>query len=229
MSEVPQQAYNPGEIDAGDIPTPRVKFAHNGGRVVNDGLVPAFSVFSQIGRDDQNPKVLIEAPKEVGQPSEPLTFYVLNGPVKKWSWNDAYGVLQSGFEYPHPDQVGHGENPYRTFDYVIGIPDHDQVLPYKLMFYRSGADAAKRINLSLMLEPDGFEGPFQLTITKERKDKGGQTYTYIVPTVDVASVPALEAGKHEETLVGLRRYAGQPEQPSLPAPTTQSYNVPALD
>jgi hypothetical protein len=216
MSDLPQQQYNPG-ITAEDIPTPWVLFAQ--GQTKAD--VEYGSIYAAIGTQI---KTLVDPPKGVDTPGERLRFYVLRGPDKRWGYiKQADNSQWVQDEYPNPQQIAEAKgNPFLVFDYVIGMPDVDERLPYKIRFKRTGADAAKQINLALLFAGPGNESTvaFELALVKRVTD-----YKFVVPTVRTVEVPALQASKDAEKLDVLRPLAGT----SAPTPQLAAATTPALD
>lgn len=226
MSEatLPDQQYNPsapGEITADDIPTPWVLFAQ--GQTKAD--VPYGSIYTRLG-DVAN---VIAAPaKELETPGEAVRFSVLRGPQKRWGWNKTENDYWTSVEYPTELSAdgtdAKGKHPHRVFDYVIALLDGDTRLPFKVRFKRTGADAAKDINMALLMAPDPARAVFELTVVKRQTD-----FKFVVPQVQLVEVPALEVGDHDEIRGRLSVLAGFDPSPQQLPTTTSAPAAPALD
>lgn len=236
MSEVPGLAYDPAnEITAEDIPTPRVKFAQGLSKVVSRGLVPYGNIYATLGADDPDPAILAAQPKGEST-SPPVRFYVLAGPKKGYSYTNKYGDLDNTRDGSYPDlSLVRNDDPrevYRTFDYVIALPDHcEQGLPFKLMLYKKwGGSAAKRINLELLFAKNAGKDASSVAFTLSSRKDEGEKGDFCTAVVDVAQVPALEAAKDQEVVEKLKPTAVQlagPARPQIAAPATTT--APALD
>ena len=146
---VPALAYNPGqEITAEDISTPRIKIAQGLSQAVTDGTVPLFAIYSTLGQDDPSPVVLAKPGDTTG-----VRFYVTDL-RKGFSYKDAQNELKPSRDGSYPDlSLVKNQDPKeisRTFDYTIVVPEHNSFLPYKLLLTRTGAQAAKFINLQIL-------------------------------------------------------------------------------
>lgn len=226
---VPALAYNPGqEITAEDISTPRVKIAQGLSQAVTDGTVPLFAIYSTLGQDDPSPVVLAKPGDTEG-----VRFYVTDL-RKGFSYKDPQNELQStrGGSYPDLSLVKNNDPSEisRTFDYTIVVPEHNSFLPYKLLLTRTGAQAAKFINLQLlqanMKDEDSAHIPFVLRVLKRQNDKG----TFGVPSVGLAEVKAVELQKDIEVVDKVRANVA-PSTPPRPANPTEvaALEAPALD
>ncbi len=231
-SALPAQAYNPSqELTSEDIPTPRVKFAQGLSEVVTGGLVPYGAIYSVVGQGDPSPSVLAEPAKSAGEQGPGVRFYVFS--VRKgYSFSNTQNDLDNTRDGSYPDlSLVKNQDPrevYRTFDYTIALPDHDGMLPYKLMLYKKwGGQAAKRINLSLLQAQANGKDPatecFSLRAKKDKSDKG----SFATAIVDVDKVPAVQALKDIEVLETVRQFVA-PAQVQQAAPVS-SPDAPALD
>ena len=228
----PALRYNPAqELTSEDIPVPRVKFAQGLSSVVTDGLVPYGAIYKTLGRDDPQPEILVDPAKANGETGEGVRFYVYS--VKKgYSFKNAAGDLDNTRDGTYPDlSLVKNNDPkevYRTFDFTIAIPEHDQMLPHKLMLYRRwGASAAKRINLALLQAQAADKDPSSVAFTlKAKKDKNDYG-SFATAIVDVADVPAVEAQKDAEIVEKLRSFVGNSQ--STPQPSRPAIEAPALD
>ena len=219
---LPAQRYNPQtDITAEDIPKPRIKFAQGLSKVV-----------TVIGQNDQDPQVLRAPAAKPGQTGDPVRFYVLSGPRKGFSFKNTNDDLDNTRDGSYPDlSLVKNNDPrevYRTFDYVVAIVDPATKLPlphYLMLYRRWGADAAKRINLELMMagmqEQDPTTVAFTLRAKKDSNDEGSFATAIVEPT---------EAKPGDAELVAkLARYVGASPSPQAAPSPAPAIEAPALD
>lgn len=172
------------EIDQNDIVLPRLKLGQPNASIVQDGNVPAHSVYAVVGQDDPDPTVLHELGDEEG-----VLVHVL-AMRKGWSLSEE-GELQTwAFDDPnrHPDA-------WVTYHYVLALPEHDPDVPYKMLFTKTGAPAAKQVNTVLSRRAasgPSFMTAFRITTAKREKQLGNSTVRWTVPRV--RSVDATQDG-----------------------------------
>lgn len=230
---LPAQRYNPQtDITAEDIPKPRIKFAQGLSKVVTENGVPYGAIYTVIGQNDQDPQVLVAPASKPGQTSDPVRFYVLSGPRKGFSFKNTNDDLDNTRDGSYPDlsQVKNNDprEVYRTFDYVVAIVDPTTKLPlphYLMLYRRWGADAAKRINLELMMagmqEQDPRSVAFTLRALKDSNDDGSFATAIVEPT---------EAKPGDAELVAkLGQYVGASPNPQAAPSSAPAIEAPALD
>lgn len=123
------------ELTAEDVALPSIKLGQFMSDHVQEGRVPAGSIFSCLGQDDPDPVVLWE------QGSEDLvTFYVLS--LKKGKSISEGGELVL-FAHDDPEAPA---DAWTTYNYVVVLPKVDQEMPYKFLLTKTGQPAAKNIN-----------------------------------------------------------------------------------
>lgn len=172
------------EIDQNDVVLPRLKLGQPNASIVQDGDVPAHSLYAVTGQDDPDPVILYELGGEEG-----VLVHVL-AMRKGWSLSED-GELQTwAFDDPnrHLDA-------WVTYHYVLALPEHDPDVPYKMLFTKTGAPAAKQINT--VLQRRSASGPsfmtaFRITTDKREKQLGNSTVRWTVPRV--RSVDATQEG-----------------------------------
>lgn len=170
------QPSNALEIDQNDVALPRIKLGQPNASIVQDGVVPTHCIYAVTGSDDPEPVVL----HELGGDDEGVLVHVL-AMRKGWSLSED-GELQTwAFDDPNrsPDA-------WVTYNYVLALPEHDPDVPYKMLFTRTGAPAAKQINT--VLQRNAGRGPsfmtaFRIKTDKREKQQGSQTYRWTVPRV----------------------------------------------
>lgn len=171
--------YNPQtEIDASDISLPRVKIGQFMSAAVQDDLVKAGVIYSSLGQDDLDPEVLWD-PKAKGD-NPGLLFHILD--LRK-GWSASVDGDLKTFRDDDPERP---DDAWRTYDYIVCLPEHDPELPFKLMFTRTGMAAAKKINF--VLKKNAAKGPsyqsaFRLSTAARENDKG-KFFVPLVSTVD---------------------------------------------
>lgn len=196
---VPDLVYDPNTTITGDdIALPRIKK----GEKMSEQDVPFGSIFSELGPDDPNPVVLAKPGDGEGGQTEPVRFYVLAGPVKGWSYADKGEPLRMwrfDDETRHPDA-------WRTYKYVIAVPEGDTSLPYTILLTRTSTPAARTLNT--ILQKAALSGPtdevaLELTARKRRNQHG----TFAVFQVAVAEVKAATRKTDLEVVESLRSLA----------------------
>jgi len=170
---VPALAPTPSiEIDsADDIALPALKLGQFMNDHVQEGRVPAGSIFTSLGQDDPDPTVLWEQGNE-----DNVVFYVL-GMRKGKSVSDGGELVL--FAYDDPDAPA---DAWVTYNYVIAIPKVDDEMPVKFLLTRTGRPAAQQINT--VLAKNAAAGPpyslaFALDCVERKNPKG----KYFVPRV----------------------------------------------
>lgn len=164
-------AYTPqvaNEISAEDIALPRIKVAHSSSQLAQDGLVRMGQIFAAFGRDDNDPTVLYD-PKD--KDAKGVLFHVLDL-RKGWSLN-----TDDGFQTWADNDPSRPDESWRTYDYVLCLPEVDAELPYKFLFTKSAKGQAQKINLQL--KRAAVAGPHTLAwrvTTAERSNEKGRWY-----------------------------------------------------
>lgn len=202
-SAVPARRYDSSrEITREDVALPRIKKGEFMSDHVKEGRVAYGAIFAELGNDDPAPVTLAEA----GNPStKPVTMYVLDGPRKAWSLSDKAltgGELKT-WAFDDPERP---EEAWVTYQYAVAIPDHDQDLPYTILFTRTSAPAAKQLNLLLMkASQSGDPAETPIALTAKKVSKGSNDYTIL--QVALADVKASDKAKHLEVVNNLRALA----------------------
>lgn len=231
---VPALAYDPGTtIESDDVSLPRIKIAHYMHGYVQDNQLVAGSIFSETGPDDPDPQSLVTAEKgNVGTPDgDPgLEFFVLQGPLKGWSYsekgsNDDLETWRFDDPNRHPDA-------WRTYKYVLAVPDADEDVPFTLLLTKTSIPAAKQINTVLVRSAGSgptSEIAFRLRAKFRSKTIGGQEQRWYIAQVSLSDEPTnkAEREKREKSLEVVRQLAGIVGQaPSTPPPA--AVNEPAI-
>jgi hypothetical protein len=168
------------EIGAEDVALPKLYLGQFMSEHVQEGRVPAGSIFSATGSDDPDPIVLWEQPKGKAAAKDGPVFYVL-GLRKGKSVSDG-GELQL-FDFNDPAAPPEA---WVTYNYTVAIPEADEDVPYRWLMTRTGAPSAKGINT--VLKRNSVRGPawinaFQAT-TKQRENTKGKFFVPVISTVE---------------------------------------------
>lgn len=196
------------DIDSGDIALPRLKLGQPQAKAVQDETVPAYSVYSQNGPDDDYPVVLWKQGDEPG-----VLFHVLS--VTRRLSVTIEGEL---FSYELGDPAAPKEA-WVTYNYVVCLPEVDADVPYKLLLTRTGASTAKQINTVLKrAEGTGpaYLSAFRLTAAKRENDKG----RFAVPRAQMveATNDGITASSNLAEMIG----------DSSPAPVSSASDEPGI-
>lgn len=168
-SAVPALAETPATtITADDISLPAIKLGQHMSNHVQEGTVPAGSIFASTGQDDPDPVVLWEQGDK-----EPLTFHVLA--LRKGKSVSHDGELEL-YAYDDPNAPA---DAWVTYNYVVALPSGDQEMPYKLLLTKTGKPAAQSINTVVAKNPTkpSYELAFTLDCVPRENKKG----KYFVP------------------------------------------------
>ncbi len=199
-SAVPALVQPRLELDSSDVALPRIYIGQHMSNAVQEGLVKPGSIFAAIGADDADPSVLWEP---ADNPKPGVLFHVIG--LRKGKSITVDGDLQT-FDFHDPSAPAEA---WTTYSYFVVLPDHDQDMPFKLLLTRTGAPAAKQINLVLKKNEargPSWESAFRLTTAKRENDKG----KYFVARVSVAEASASNVGV-AEALAGIVQSQGTPE------------------
>jgi hypothetical protein len=183
------------DFDARDVKVPRIKLAQPQQQIVINGEVPAFSVYTTYGAEDDDPQVVVESsggdkPDFEANPDHGLLLHVLsmyktwsasvdevtgeidkdNGEFRTWSFNDPS-------RHPEADLV---------YNYMVACPELDegQYTPFKLLLTRTSTPAARDINTLLQRsEQPAYALAFRFWGIKREGGKGRQKFTWVVAKV----------------------------------------------
>lgn len=169
------QPSNALEIDQNDVALPRIKLGQPNASIVQDHVVPQHCIYAVTGSDDPEPVVLHELGDE-----DHLLLYVL-AMRKGWSLSRDGELQLWAFDDPTRDK-----DAWVTYNYVLALPEVDPDVPYKMLFTKTGAPAAKQINT--VLQRNAGRGPsfmtaFRIYTDKREKTVGSQTHRWTVPRV----------------------------------------------
>jgi len=176
------------QIDARDIQPPRLKVASPTTSAVENGA-PLYSLFSEKGKDDDQPVVLVE-PGRGTEPGTGLRIYVLkmyktlaanvdpndwtvekrkNGELRRWAIDDPAAPPFARVQY----------------NYVCYVPQgHDADLPYNLLLANTSTPAARFLN-TVLGQAKQFGKPlyataFELWPEKREREQDGQTNRWAI-------------------------------------------------
>ena len=172
-------------VDAADIQPPRIKAASPTTGAAADGLVPNFCVFSQKGREDDEPQILVEAGDTAGVKVYVLRMYkTKSANVNPNNWNEEMrrgGELRS-WKFDDPSAPAFAKTQY---NYVLYVPaSEDSDLPHNLLLGNTSAPAARAINTLLaQRKQDGHPihtQAFALWAEKREREMDGQVNRWAV-------------------------------------------------
>jgi hypothetical protein len=181
------------DIGAGDVTFPRIKIAHPSQTFVTDGVVPAFAIYQELNRDDDNKITLFALPKGKDKPDlekDPdagVLFHViamkrgksasvLGGQVvqrntpgsefRSWSYDDPTAPSGAGVDV--------------TVNYVLYTPELDDAeQPHRLLLTRTSTSTARTLNTLIQLAErrgqPAYTLAFRLTSERRERDADGQT------------------------------------------------------
>lgn len=168
-ASVPALVQTPSvELTAEDIALPTIKLGQYMSDHVQEGRVPAGSIFSATGADDPDPIVLWEQGSD-----DLLTFHVLAMRKGKSISDGGELVL---FAFDDPDAPA---DAWVTYNYVVALPKIETEMPYKLLLTRTGKPAAQQINtvIAKNLGVPAYTLAFTIDCVQRENKKG----KYFVP------------------------------------------------
>ena len=183
------------EVSARDVSFPRIKISHPSQDFVPD-VVPPFSIYEELNKDDDNKVVLFELPKGAAKPENAesgdvgVLTYVLamrkgksaniiesTGEVVKRNTEGATFKSWAYTDPSAPDEMIKGVDV--TYNYVIYVPEVDRADQlHKLLLTRTSTNTARTINsINKSVEDQGlpsYVAPFRLWVEKREKTDNGQ-------------------------------------------------------
>jgi hypothetical protein len=195
--------YVPPVLDIGaeDVALPRVKVGQFMSAQVQDQSVKAGQIFTSSGEDDAE---VIYDPEKKG--AKGVLLHVISLTRGK-SVSDG-GELFT-FAYDDPEAPA---NAWVTYNYVVCLPEIDTDLPFKWLFTRTAAPAAKQMNT--VLKRNAALPPYALAFRVETKPKENAKGKYFVPRVTPAEAVAENVAATERLA---QMIAGSSPERSAPA------------
>jgi hypothetical protein len=169
---IPALANTPAlDIGAEDVALPKLYKGEFQSGLVQDGVVPAGSLFTASGADDPEAEVLWDGE------GDGVLAHVIG--LRKGKSITVDGELVT-YSFDDPDAPAEA---WVTYQYVLCLPEADPSLPYKCLMTKTSSPTAKAINL--LLKKEEGRGPtygvaFRLTTKKREKSVGGQTYKWFI-------------------------------------------------
>jgi len=159
-------------LDSSDVAFPRLYKGEFMSGAVQEGTVPAGSIFTASGKDDPEPEVLIE--KATDADVKGVLVHVLSASKNK-SLQEQGGEFQTwAFNDPnaHPDAK-------TGYQYVLSLPEDQPGIPVKVTMAKTSTGTAKRINFRLMQHAGPpHELAFRLKLVAKSSEKDGQKYRW---------------------------------------------------
>lgn len=219
-SAVPDLAPSPATtIGYEDIAPPTLYTAQRTTTAVDTQLVKYGDLFIAQGKDDPEPQVLWESgSSDQGVLIIPLHMY------KTWTYSDGENLRSWPYANGQPPAEAvalaesTGKPVFRTYNYIVFVPDYDQEMPVNLRLNsRSARPAANAINLEVSRSGGRWlDSAFRVTT---RKQESGAN-KWAVPVVVKAKATAAQK-KQAEVLLNLIL-------PGLRAREQESSSVPAI-
>jgi hypothetical protein len=170
-------------ITAHDIALPRIYVGQHTSTAVQNGLVPAGSIFAATDAEDTEPILLHE------HGSAGAIVYVLQM-VKGWSI-----TLDGEFTTYTFDDPLVPEGASLTYNYLALVPDVDLDVPCKWTLSRSGTPTARKINTALMRGGvPAWAHAFLLT-TAPRQNEQGKWFAAVATSTDANPEHVKRAGE----------------------------------
>lgn len=220
-ANLPDLAPTPSmEFDSSDIVIPQIKLGQPQQDIVQDGLVPAFSVFTRYGAEDDDPIVLVDpaedggAPDFSANPDHGLLIHVLSM-WKSWSAtiDPATGELDKDGEFRTwrwDDPEVHPEADV-VYNYLVVLPEHEDgtQTPFRLLLTRTSTPAARTINTTLQrLSGPAYTAAFRFWAQKRENNSGSRKLRWAVAKVR----PVQAKPEHVQLASGLVAMAARPQQ-----------------
>jgi hypothetical protein len=197
---LPALASTPAlDIGAEDVALPRLYIGQKSSDAVGEGLVQFGDIFIASGKDDPAPNIIAKKKSKDGNdPSDGPVFHVLG------MWRGKSVTIEGQlYTYAYNDPSA-PDNAWTTYNYTLAMPEIDTDVPVKYLLTRSGAPAAKNMNMALMRNQargPAYELAFRLGTRIGSNDKG-QWYSPSVVQVEAneehvavaANLAALVAG-----------------------------------
>lgn len=210
-AQVPDLVRTPAlDITADDVALPRLYIGQHMSAAVQDGLVKPGAIFTALGKEDADPNVVWGPPGP--KAGEGVLVHILG--LSKGKSLSVDGELEL-YDYDDPNAPPEA---WVTYNYTVALPEVDADIPYKWLLSRTGAPAAKQINLVLKKNAGrgpAWHTPFRFTTVPRENAKG----KFFVPRVSqaeadashieiaeslaeiVATVPAAEHSRSEEPAI----------------------------
>lgn len=160
-------------LDSTDVAFPRLYKGEFMSGAVQEGTVPAGSIFTASGKDDPEPEVLIEKADKLGvgegvlvhvlQTTKNKSLQIQGGEFQTWAFNDPNA---------HPDAK-------TGYQYVVCLPEDQPGIPVKVTMAKTSSGTAKRINFRLMQHAGPqHELAFRLRLVAKSSEKDGQKFRW---------------------------------------------------
>lgn len=183
------------DVDSRDIQAPRIKAASPASEAVAAELVPLYSLYSQHGKDDEDPQVLVQPVKDpkaelAADPDLGLKVYVLkmyknlSASVNPHDWNVEQ---RQGGELRTWADNDPSAPPFARlqYNYTLYVPESEEAdMPHNLLLKSTSINTARQINTLLIKRlNDGlplFTTAFRLWPEKREREKDGQVQRWAV-------------------------------------------------
>lgn len=172
------------QITAQDVKSPEIRITQSNSEAAKEGYARNGSVIFTYGSEDPNPAILIGPEKH--DPDEFVVYVLCRD---KFAATTAGGGLTF-----HEQPVRDMDDPksWEGWHIYVASPEHDQILPARMMLWKSNAPAARAINgfIQRAKQRGDYDPiPVRFTITEKSNDKGSW-YVYRVAQIAKDEVPA---------------------------------------
>lgn len=204
------------QIDHRDIQPPRLKVASPTTGAAVDGNVPNFCLFSEKGKDDDDPVVLVPPVPQgsVPEPGKGLSVYVLkmyktksaNVDPNNWQVEKKKGGVLRSWPFDDPSAPPFARTVYNYVVYVPASDDSD--MPHNLLLGSTSTPAARFINTLLaQRKGEGFplySQAFELWPERREQERDGQMNRWAIFKARTAETVAadVQAASELYELVG---------------------------
>jgi hypothetical protein len=181
---VPELASTPAtEVTFEDIAPPTLTIAQRTSGLVDNNLATYGDLVVAQGRDDTEPIVL----SHVGPDADGVVFYPLHM-YKTWTHSDGKNLTSWPFGDGTPPEEAEalaqetGKPFYRTYNYVLFVPEFDDQMPVIFRLNsKSQAPAANKINFTVS-RGSGVWHEYAFRVTTDKRENGSNRWAVPVLT-----------------------------------------------
>lgn len=193
------------QITAEDLAIPRLCIGQPGSGAVQDGHVPAGSIYLATDASDPEPVVIYRPDQKVGVRVHLLTV------EKVWVWTDEDKTFRVAAEYASdvPEEARRG------YQLILSVPEFDSELPVSGLFKKTAIPTAKKILTTVAKSKVApWESAFLLTTT-QKANKEGRWHIPLATTVKAQQ-------KHVQQAASLALLLGVGREPEKAAAVVEA-------
>lgn len=172
------------DITASDVKAPEIRITQGNSEAAKEGYARPGSVIFTYGSEDMDPTILAGPGKD--QPDEFIGYILCRD---KFAATTAGGGLTF---HPQPKRDMSDDKSWEGWMFYVSHPDTDQLLPARMMVWKSNAPAARAINgfIQRAKNRQDFDPiPVRFT-TVEKSNEKGSWHVYRVAQIAKDEVPA---------------------------------------